>query len=124
MGRRVLHWRRDKLQAYSIYSSYQPGMMNPFSVGDMIALAFSSPNVFYCLTMFWRTELRIDRVISQYGFPLWRKTYTYTGIMSIDFKVGFIEVKNGPDKADVNWLRSLYPKIPITWMRRWYHFYE
>lgn len=86
-------------RVYSRLSAYHAGMMNPFSVGDVITLSLSLLIVFYCLTMYWRIELRADSVVSEYGFPLLKKTKKYTGIKSIDFKVDFIEVKNGPDKA-------------------------
>lgn len=156
---------------YSRLSDYHPGMMNPFSVGDIIVLSLSSLLAFYFLTLYWRLELRPDKVISTYGFPLWRKTKLYTDIKSIDFKVDFIEVKNGPSKAyisvnlsvdgrsrpypafslyqvrdsmfflkdhfhkkhndellkfksDVNKLRYLYPKVPITLDQKVESFYK
>jgi hypothetical protein len=87
---------------YSRLSEYHTGMMNPFSVGDIIALSLSSLLALYFLTLYWRLELRPNKVISTYGFPLWRRTKLYTGIKSIDFKVDFIEVKDGPSKAYIS----------------------
>lgn len=87
---------------YSIVSAYQPGMMNPVSLGDVLVLSISFFIVFYCLTMYWRVVLRADKVVSEYGFPLWRKQKVFTPVKSIDFKVDFIEVKNGPDQAYIS----------------------
>lgn len=155
---------------YSIFSAYQPGMMSPVSIGDVIVFALSFLIVIYCLTMHWCVELGSDKVVSSYGFLLWKSKKTYKNFKSIDFKVDFIEVKNGPSKAyvsvslsivgrarsypicrldqvrkslfmkayfqkkhdneflkfkaDVNTLRSLYPKIPITVDQKVVSFYE
>ncbi|WP_375751827.1 hypothetical protein [Vibrio sp. HN007] len=83
----------------AIAIAYQPGMMNPVSLSDLCVLALSTIIVFYCLTAYWRVEFRPDQVVSEYGFPLWRNSKSYRSIKNIEFKVDFIEVKNGPDKA-------------------------
>lgn len=89
-------------KGYGLYSDYQPGSMFTFSAGAVFGLFMGILIVLFCFTMYWRIELNARQVISNYGFLLLHKRRVFEGIESIEFKVAFIEVKNGPDKAYIN----------------------
>ncbi len=89
-------------KVYGYISDYHPGAMNQFGPGKIFGLTVGLLVICYCFTMYWRIELKANSIVSHYGFALLRRTKVFTGIKSIQFKIDFTEVKNGPDQAYIH----------------------
>ncbi len=90
------------IKVYEIYRDYHPGAMSIASTGEVLSLLAGLFIVGFSFTFSWKLDLSTRGVLSTYGFLLWHKEKLYTTLEYIRFKLDFIEVKNGPDKAYIS----------------------
>jgi hypothetical protein len=84
---------------YEAYLKFPHGVSETISIIQVFSLLISFLIAVYCLTAFWVIELRPDKIVSSYGCLFINRRKEFNGIERIEFRVKFIEVKNGPDKA-------------------------
>jgi len=84
---------------YESYFKYPYGVFETISLIQSFSLFLSFLISVYCLTAFWEIELTPDKIFSSCGCLFINKRKQFKEIERIEFRVKFIEVKNGPDKA-------------------------
>ncbi len=87
---------------YGVVSSYQSGAMFDLTAGSIISLLVSAIILIYCFTAYWKVDLKSNGIVSSYGCWFWHKQKSFSDVVNIQFKLDFIEVKNGPDKAYIS----------------------